>query len=846
MAEEVRGLRSSGAKGELVRLIVTGCRVVPCVSGQSPDNRETTVLMHCMIIACWFVAALTAQQSEHWSYQPILRTDAKPAEVARAAPGDWSKSPLDGHVLRAMKANGLEPSHPADLATWLRRVTLDLTGLPPTIDELDALVADQRSGARDRVVDRLLTSDAYAERWSSWWLDLARYADSQGYEKDSLRRSMWRYRDWVIEAFRSNMPFDQFTILQLAGDLLPAATTEQRLATAFHRQTMTNTEGGTDNEEFRVAAVIDRVDTTMSVWMGSTLGCAQCHDHKYDPFSQQEFFELFAFFDQTEDADRDNDAPTMLAPTLADDAAIKVIELELSDARKELEERDDVRPTMSSWHMLGPVKGESFNDARDRKFAPERDGVLLEREQEGQSWRERKDFSDGAVHTWNGPNSAFYLHRTLTSKSASKAVLSLGSDDSIAVWLNGKQLLNKNVARGAAAAQEMLTIDLVAGDNELLLKVTNGGGVGGFYFQLWGAGEGALRDRIQKLEKDFEQRRGPKVPILRELSADKRRTTRIHIRGSFLDQGDEVHAATPAVWPAMPKELPRNRLGLARWLMSRDNPLTARVLSNRIWSELFGQGLVLTLEDFGTQGDKPSHPELLDWLAIEFMDSGWSLHHLLRTIVLSETYAQSSKQDARHREHDPNNQWLSRGPSFRLSAEQLRDQALSVAGLLHMQLGGKSVMPPQPDGIWRQIYSGARWTDASDSNRFRRALYTFWRRTSPHPAMLMFDAQSREACVLRRRRTNTPLQALVLWNDPQFHEPALELGRRALAVAVEDAASGIAWLWRQCLLREPTPSETDRLLDLLKDEESRGVADLDAWGMVASVVMCLDEFVTKR
>ncbi|MFT4516243.1 MAG: hypothetical protein ACI91B_004965, partial [Planctomycetota bacterium] len=452
-----------------------------------------------MILVCWFAAVLSAQQQEHWSYQPILPTPK--TAVAEAKPGDWSKSPIDGYALHAMKAHSLEPSPPADLATWLRRVTLDLTGLPPTTDELDAFVKDQKSGARERIVDRLLTSDAYAERWTSWWLDLARYADSQGYEKDSLRRSMWRYRDWVIEAFRSDMPFDQFTILQLAGDLLPEATVEQRVATAFHRQTMTNTEGGTDNEEFRVAAVVDRVDTTMSVWMGSTLGCAQCHDHKYDPFSQKEFFELFAFFDQTEDADRDNDAPMMRAPTLADHARTKAVELQLSEARNDLAQRADVLPMMSAWHMLGPVQGKNFADARERKFAPERDGVTLQFEQEGQQWRERKDLTDGLVHTWNGANSAFYLHRTLTSKAASKAVLSLGSDDAIAVWWNGKQLLHKNVARGAAADQEMLTLDLVAGDNELLLKVTNGGGVGGFYFQMMGAGEGQLQKRIQKLEK---------------------------------------------------------------------------------------------------------------------------------------------------------------------------------------------------------------------------------------------------------------------------------------------------------------------------------------------------------
>ena len=836
-------------------MLSQGCSLWSLVHlAQDPTIKFHTVFMHHSIVASLLLTALTAQQSTHWSYQPIVRPSVAAAAdamdgAASAAFVAWRESPLDALVLRRMLAHGLQPSPEAQRATWLRRVSLDLTGLPPTTAELDAFLADGKAGARERVVERLLASDAFAERWAAWWLDLARYADSQGYEKDALRRSMWRYRDWVIDAFRQDMPFDQFTVAQLAGDLLPNATIEQQLATAFHRQTMTNTEGGTDNEEFRVAAVVDRVDTTMSVWTGSTLGCAQCHDHKYDPFSQREFFELFAFFDQTEDADNDNDAPTLRVPTLADQIAVKAIELELSQARAELSALGDATaalPVRSPWHLLGPLKGENFDDARERKFAPEREGALLLEEQDGQRWQQRDDLVDGAVHTWQGENSAFYLQRTLTSQTDVRVALSLGSDDAIAVWWNGKQVLNKNVARGAAADQELVAVDAHAGDNELLLKVTNGGSVGGFYFQMWGAAERELRQRIGKLEQDLDAHRGPAVPVLKELPADKCRTTRIHIRGSFLDQGEAVHPATPRVLPAFGDELPRNRLGLARWLMARDNPLTARVLSNRIWSELFGQGIVLTLEDFGSQGDRPTHPELLDYLAAEFLDSGWSLRHLLRTIVLSQTYSQSSAQTAEQRELDANNDWLARGPAFRLSAEQLRDQALLCSGLLQPRLGGESVMPPQPDGIWRQIYSGASWQDATDVDRYRRALYTFWRRTSPHPAMLMFDAQSREACVLRRRRTNTPLQALVLWNDPQFHEPAQELGRRAMAVDAKDAARGVAWLWRQCLLREPTPMEAARLLDLLEDERQRGVADGDAWSMLASVVICLDEFVTKR
>ena len=691
-----------------------------------------------------------------------------------------------------------------------------------------------------------MQADAFAERWATWWLDLARYADSQGYEKDALRMTMWRYRDWVIDAFRRDLPFDQFTIEQLAGDLLPGATLEQQLATAFHRQTMNNTEGGTDDEEFRVAAVVDRVDTTMQVWMGSTLGCAQCHDHKYDPFSQKEFFQLFAFFDQTADADRNNDEPRMRAPTEANRAAAAALELQLDDARAALEGVEDQLPEASDWHLLGPVPGGDFADARDRAFAPERDGAQLDQEQEGLRWQARPGFVDGKIHNWSGANSAFYLHRTLRAAVACEVTLSLGSDDAIAAWCNGEEVLRKNVAHGAQLDQERVVVKLHPGDNDLLLKVTNGGGPGGFAFELWGPSEGGLRQALRRIERELAQSQGPLVPVLRELPVDKRRVTRVHIRGSFLDQGDEVQPATPAVWPKLPATGRRDRLGFARWLMSPENPLTARVLANRIWSELFGRGIVPTLEDFGSQGDRPSHPGLLDWLAREFVDSGWSMRHLLRTVVLSATYSQTSAQTARHRELDPNNVWFARGPAFRLTGEQLRDQALAVSGLLSDQVGGPSVMPPQPGGVWRQLYSGARWTDATGDDRYRRALYTFWRRTSPHPAMMVFDAQSREACVLRRQRTNTPLQALVLWNDPQFHEPAKALGAAAMERGRADAAVGAAWLWRRCLLREPSRAERDRLVALLAQEQQLGAAELDAWGVVASVVMCLDEFVSRR
>jgi hypothetical protein len=857
--------------------------------------------------------------AQHWSYRPIVRP--RPPAV-----GDgWATSPIDRFALAAMQQHGLQPSPAADRATWLRRVTLDLTGLPPTTNELDAFLADDTSLSKYAVVDALMQRPAFAERWAQWWLDLARYADSQGYEKDGLRRTMWRWREWVIDAFARDLPFDQFTIEQLAGDLLPGATVEQRLATAFHRQTMTNTEGGTDDEEFRVAAVIDRVDTTMSVWMGSTLGCAQCHDHKYDPFKQREFYELFAFFDQTEDSDRDDDAPSMNAPTLQQAASAKAIEQELAAARAKLVGDDAAvaawaaavlrenaawraaHAAPATWRVLGPIPAASFQAAHRTAWAPERDGVRLDEEQDGQHWREAPEYVDGRVHNWNGDNSAYYLYRTIRADGAATATLSLGRDDAIKAWWNGVEVVSKEVGGAAAPDQEVLTVDLREGDNTFLLKITNGGGPSGFYFALQAPQRGAelervlavepaacdasdralllreylarapelagVRAQIAQLERDFDAQRGPAVPVLRELPAGQRRTTRVHRRGSFLDQGDAVTPAVPAIWAGLPADAPRDRLGLARWLMANDNPLTARVLANRVWSELFGTGIVATLADFGTQGDAPTHPELLDWLATEFRDSGWSLRQLLRAIVLSATYGQSSAQTAALREHDPDNRWLARGPSLRLTAEMVRDEALAVSGLLSPKVGGPSVMPPQPDGVWLQLYSGARWETATNEDRSRRSLYTFWRRTSPHPAMMMFDAQSRETCVLRRQRTNTPLQALVAWNEPQFGEAAKLLARRvterfagdAEDVAADEAdARRVDWLWRECLLRAPTATERARLLALLHEERSRFAAEpaaaaamfepgsgrqqlaLAPWAVVAGVVLALDEFVTKR
>ena len=832
-----------------------------------PSRMPSAPFVAAVVVAVCCLSGGAAAQSSHWAYRPIVRPAVPAVAAADAA---FVRSPLDALAVVAMRAHGLSPAAPAAPAVWLRRVALDLTGLPPTVAEVAAFEAEcarDAAAARERAVDRLLQSPGYAERWTQWWLDLARYADSQGYEKDALRPTMWRYRDWVLGAFARDLPFDRFTIEQLAGDLLPDANDETRLATAFHRQTMTNTEGGTDDEEFRVAAVVDRVDTTMSVWMGSTLGCAQCHDHKYDPFAQREFFQLFAFFDQTEDHDQPDDAPVLRVPTVAQQARAKVLELELADARAALAAATAAAPQLavSTWQRLGPIEGRDLRHVHDERFAPERDGVQLDAEQDGQRWQPHPEYRDGVVHTWSGDRSAFYLQRTIAAPHAGTLQVQLGSDDALVVWWNGAEVLRRFVARGAQPGQEQLELPLREGRNDLLLKVSNGSGPGGFCCELVAdPAQAKAAQRVRTLEAEFDAQRGPQVPVLRELPADRRRTTRIHRRGSFLDQGDVVTPGVPAVFPPLPASAAADRLAFARWLMAPDNPLTARVLANRVFAELFGQGLVPTLEDFGTQGDLPSHPELLDWLAREFADNGWSLRGLLRTLVLSATYGQSSALDERARELDPTNRWLARGPAVRLSAEALRDQALAVAGLLTPTVGGPSVMPPQPDGVWLQIYSGERWNDASGPDRYRRALYTFWRRTSPHPAMLVFDAMSREACVLRRQRTNTPLQALVLWNEPCFREAA-----EGLAAAVQrelpqaDDAARVRALWQRCLLRAPSAAESARLLQLLADERARGRAaaeasagggrggnggddDAFAWSVLAGVVLSLDEFVTKR
>jgi hypothetical protein len=642
----------------------------------------------------------------------------------RTTVAGWPKNAIDNFILARLVKEGLRPSSELDRARLIRRVSLDLIGLPPTPEEVNAFVGDQSSNAYEKVVDRLLASPHYGERWARPWLDLARYADTHGFEKDP-RRTIWPYRDWVINALNKDMPFDQFTIEQLAGDMLPNATLEQRIATGFHRNTMINTEGGVDPEEYRVAAVVDRVNTTATVWLGTTLACAQCHTHKYDPFTQQEYYQFFAFFNSNADRST-SDGDMLLLPTPEQQTAL-----------------DEIA-------KLEKVQSKS----------PELKGV---REQ----------------------------------------------------LAAAKKKLNDEVA---------------------------------------------------------------KTLVMKELPEP--RETFVHIRGNFLNKGDKVEAGVPEVLHDLhiaEGEIP-SRLTLARWLVSPENPLTARVVVNRMWEELFERGLVETSEDFGSRGERPTHPELLDWLATEFMRDGWSMKRMHRLIVLSATYRQSAKTTPALLERDPHNRLLARGPRMRLSAEAVRDQALAISGLLSRKIGGPSVMPPQPDGLWNSPYSSEKWRTSSGEDKYRRGLYTFWKRTSPYPSFMSFDAPSREFCVVRRPRTNTPLQALTLLNDPVYVEAAQALARRMISTGGDDAASRVTRGFRQVLARLPGPGEVEPLVSLYKkevehyrhdkaasealagklDEKTTGdksnegaksktvdTAELAAWTVVANVLLNLDEVVTK-
>jgi hypothetical protein len=894
--------------------------------------------------------AAAAAIDEHWAYKKPVRPE--PPAVSQTG---WPRNPIDRFVLARLEREQLTPSPEASRATLLRRVSLDLIGLPPTPAELDAFLADTAPDAYERAVDRLLASPHYGERWARPWLDLARYADTNGYEKDN-RRDIWKYRDWVINAFNRDLPFDQFTVEQIAGDMLPNATVEQKIATGFHRNAMTNEEGGVDPEESRYEVLVDRTNTTATVWLGTTLACAQCHNHKYDPFTQKDYFRLLSFFANGDfDGKSFGDGTRYFEPTLdlatpEQEAARKELQAEIDKLDQQLKTstpevreaqarwEESLRAAQTAWTALTPQEVNATNGVVLRiqtdgsvlasgANSPLTTYTVTATAKVAQMTGIRIETLPDPSLPRGGPGRDGYGHFRVTGLRISAAPAEAGSkvepvafktvkvDDSAAAFDPAELLGEKpsGYARksGSWAINAMRDTDRLPRNAVLAaatpfgfpsgtrlqiridhLDGTIGQGIGRFRIWVTDAAnplEGAdlaprlrkvlavpagerttaqadelaavfrtttpllkeTRDALAAKRKALADLKIPSTLVMREHVSFERPSFELRVRGSFSAKGERVYAGTPRALPPMRDDLAINRLGLARWLVDPNNPLVTRVAVNRLWEQIFGRGLVETSEDFGSQGSPPTHQELLDWLATEFVAKKWSQKALLRTIVLSAAYRQSSAVPTALAERDPYNRLFARGPRVRLEAEMIRDVTLAVSGLLSEKISGPSVFPLQPDGIWNMPYNSDKWTVSQGEDRFRRSLYTFWRRTSPYPSFMTFDATSREFCTVRRVRTNTPLQALTLLNDPASFEAARALAGRMVAGGTTPAARASTGV-KLVLTRPSQPQEVERLVALYEQElaqyRKRGESEpeLAAWTMVANVLLNLDEAITKE
>ena len=1015
-----------------------------------------------------------AKWGKHWSYEKVVRPSV-PAEA---------KNPVDAFLAARLRKEGLQFSPVADRATLIRRVALDLTGLPPTLEELARFDRSDRSELTD-AVEFYLNKPAYGEHWAAQWLDLARYADSSGYPSDQPRE-IWAYRDWVIRALNSNMPFDQFTIEQNAGDLLPNPTDDQLIATAFHRNTMTQNEGGTDDEEFRNAAVIDRVNTTFAVWMGTTMACAQCHTHKYDPITINEYFQFYAFLNQSADSDKKDEVPlhsfdtpetrqqrealkaeiaaleskftkpdakwlagldawdrgfardlgwqtpkpiavstkSKQAAAIAADGTVSIpktsdtdtytielpatgdklsalrletmpaagfgnfvisdvkaevvppdakaapsaryVRIELPGAKKMLQlaevqvfsgaeniapkgvaqqsslytdaaakrandgNTDGIYAKLSVAHTSGndndpwwevdlkaakPIdrvvvwnrtdggtgnRLDGFHvvlldDKRqtvwksDATPAPDKDKAfaisgpvavsfttaLADYEQSGFTADSVLKPKDKKNQGWAVAGATDKPH-TLTLLAASPVIVPQGSKLRVTI-AQSSEFKQHTLGKfrlgftGDARVQQVTKVpaNVVAALSQAQRTAAQQTTVVDYYVRSVAKESAAERTRLAAANKELAAIKPVTVPIMRDLDPKQRRVTKVQLRGNWQALGDEVSEATPAVFNPLPANEPRNRLTMAKWLVSRDNPLTARVAVNRLWESIFGTGIVRSSEEFGSQGDLPVHPELLDWLAAELMDSGWDIKHMLKLMLTSQAYQQSSKSTPELNERDPDNRLLARGPRFRPTGELLRDQALAVSGLLSEKMFGAPVRPMTPNlGLSTAFGRSNDWTVSTGEDAHRRSLYTEVRRNSPYASFTTFDAGNREVCMIRRSRTNTPLQAFVTLNDPVFIETNQAMARRIVREA-KSTAERLNLMFKLCLSRPPTATELTTLTQLHAEsvamyradaaaatkmateplgpvEAGTDVVELAAWTTVANVVMNLDEFLMRR
>lgn len=1052
-----------------------------------------------------------APWEEHWAFVPPKRA---PLPTSSGEP--WAGNPIDAFVQAKLEEEGLRSNPEADRRTSIRRLSLDLTGLPPSRDEIRAYLEDSGPDAYGRLVDRLMESPRYGENMARHWLDAARYADTNGYHIDN-ERHMWRWRDWVIDAFNDDKPFDEFTVEQVAGDLLPDPSFDQLIATGFNRNHMINFEGGAIPEEYRIQYVMDRLDTTATVWLGLTMHCAQCHDHKFDPISQKDFYRMAAYFNTVTEEGLDgregNAAPSIRAPLpgqeeklaelgerrsrlkermrtlppdveegftrwrdsfsqdlsgrwtrvapgivaaengstleILEDGSVRVtgenpdtevldftfqteasvitsirLQAFLNDDLPEggpgraengnfvltdfevdagpLDESSQMQPvefalagadhsqdgmsasnaidgdaatgwsvegslhhenraafffpvepirfeggvqlrvrlkfeskypqhvaghvaiSLSSdpeagvselhpWRMSGPYIARSGADPFDKAFAPEKRIDLKQMSPDGRPvWAETGPLlRDGETSTLIGSGGALYLYRRIDAAGERVLEISLRSAGSIKVWANGELIHEKKTKGSLLRDLERVEIPLRAGRNDVLVKLVNEDKPPEFYFKRDAEHALGLTARMQtllstpsehrpaRLDEELrveylrdhyrhwtrlegheehlvkliadQEGRIPTTMVMAEM--DSPRPTFILKRGQYDQPGEEVTSGTPAFLPPLPADAPASRLGLARWLVDPGNPLTSRVIVNRFWQQFFGHGIVKTSEDFGTQGARPSHPELLDWLAYEFVDSGWKVKELIRLIVSSAAYRQASQVDAEKFDRDPENLLYARGPRVRLDAETIRDSALAVGGLLVEKVGGPSVFPYQPPGLWKEVaygggFSAQEFTPSQGEGLYRRSMYTFWKRTSPPPSMMIFDAPNRETCSVRRSRSNTPLQALVLMNDPQFVEASRAFAERILREGGASPAERVAYAFETATAQLPSSRESALLLQMYESQlrhfkNGNGAAqqlievgdsapdatldanELAAWTMVANTILNMDSTITK-
>ncbi len=1058
-----------------------------------------------------------ASWQTHWAYEAPKRP-ALPAVKEKK----WPKNEIDYFVLAKLEREKLNPSPEADKTTLIRRASFDVTGLPPTPEEIDSFLADKSPQAYEKVVDRLLASPRYGEHEARYWLDAARYADSHGYHIDS-ERSMWKWRDWVINAFNKNMPYDQFTVEQIAGDLLPEATIDQKIGSGYVRANMSTGEGGAIEQEYQCKYTFDRVETTSTIWLGLTMTCARCHTHKYDPILHREYYGLYAIFNNLNesvmDGNKPNPDPFIKVPTPEQTRREKELKSLLADGQKKLDapmpdldakqpgwetkwrtklsegwtalkpesvkstngteftisedstvlvqgenpmkDVHDVKlklapgnlaalrletlphdllplksaaraddgnfrlsefeaevsypgtntkpakikftqaladssragnevalaidgkaetgwqadtngvtdphaalflpadpitvtsnatlkvtlryeastskraighfrlsaaqneelvqllapPKADPWQVVGPFKTENTQQGFTNVFEPEK-AVDLKKAYPGVreeiKWAAKPDFQDGKanllVQDLHGVHGAYYLYRTMKLPAERQVELAVRADDLFKLWVNGKLVAERSSKQKVGEGPRKVSVHLTKGENKFLWKIVTTQGAAYFTFKkdleqpdaipadvaaMFAASGKFNAEQKKKVRSVYRRLHSPDYKVMFEdvekwkeendavekaipttmvaKEMEKPRDTFMLIRGEYDKRGDKVSPGVPSILPPWPNDQPTNRLGFARWLLQPDHPLTSRVTVNRFWQQYFGTGFVKTAEDFGVQGDNPSHPELLDWLATEFIRSGWNVKRLQRMILTSATYRQSSKVTPRLLARDPENRLLARGPRFRVDAETVRDTALFVSGLLVEHIGGKGVKPFQPSGLWEAVSfnNSQKYVPDTGDGQYRRSLYTYWKRQSPPPNMMLFDAPTREYCVVRRPRTNTPLQALALMNDPQIVDASRAFAQRLIAEGGKDAEARVAFGFRLATGRKVTKDDARVLLELYKQQlaeyrQSKDSADkllnagsfkakpemdhveLAAWTMVANTILNLDETITKN